>query len=176
MSKERFKSIVNAAVERSAFSYLLLEKNKFNKIKHIQYKSFGIQKYLTDNKLSIEHKKFLLQARGRVLRVKNNFRNMYTDIYCPLCSFQPVTFNPFESGGGVKTSPHRYTDDQQHLLMCEKLKGENELCDISNCYDDIFSEDLESQTKMTLILYSRYKKRRQLEDISSSQQIFVDSS
>ena len=96
---------------------------------------------------------------------------MYTDVYCPLCSIQPEIINPIGSEGGVITAPQKFIDDQQHLLVCDKLKVESEISNTVT-YDDIFSDDVEVQTQLTLLLHSKYKLRRKLEDNQGRSNIF----
>jgi hypothetical protein len=62
-SKQEFKTLVEKSLDEKCFEYLTMEKNKKNKVKHIQYEKFEIQKYLLPSKISIHQAKqmFLLK-------------------------------------------------------------------------------------------------------------------
>ena len=72
----------------------------------IQYSKFEMQGYLQGTALETREKKFLFQLRTRMMDLKMNFKNSYTDLSCPLCA--------------------RDDDSQEHVLECPQLlKNQN---------------------------------------------------
>ena len=77
MSKKEFKKWVKIRIQKSAFEYLLTEKEKQSKIKNIKYKKFQMQKYLKSKLFSNEEIELLNKLRAKMLDVKVNFNTMY---------------------------------------------------------------------------------------------------
>ena len=84
-----------------------------------------------------------------MINVRANYKHRQQDDSCPLCS----------SSGGVE----KRQDSQEHLLKCKMLDVENEVIESDVKYEDIFGSILSKQTKITLLLKNRYKKRKELE-------------
>ena len=80
--------------------------------------------------------------------LSENYPGMQAENHCPLCS----------SSSGVE----KFMDSQEHLLVCSKLKGESEVMEEYLEHDDIHSENLNVQTKITLILEAKYNERKKL--------------
>ena len=102
-----------------------------SKGKETEYDGLSIQKYLKSDKLTTSQKTLLHQLRFKMIRVRANFRHMYNnDVKCLLCGEEETT---------------------EHILNCLKL--------IDNCpslyhdnvvqFQDIYSEDLEKQIRVT---------------------------
>ena len=83
-----------------------------------------------------------------MLFLRTNYRNMQKDDYCPLCA----------------NNGQKELDNQQHLFQCKMLCSLAEIKDKKMWYDDIFSNDLCSQAKVTILLESKYKQRKLLEE------------
>ena len=74
---------------KTAFSYLLNEKNKLSKGKHLAYNSFKTQNYLRPwTGLSSHDIKQIYSIRTRNLYLKTNFPGMFTDDKCVNISCQ----------------------------------------------------------------------------------------
>ena len=91
--------------------------------------------------MTTDQAKFLFAARGKMLFLRANYPNIEADNFCPLC----VT--------GVK----QVLDTQEHLLYCEKLNNTRDLIEPCTQYGDLFSENVEKQKKIVIILERRYK-------------------
>ena len=142
MSKLKFKQLVDTAVKKESYAYLLNEKNKLSKIKHIQYSSLSMQNYLQPNEITTEEARFIFLLRSRMINVRINYPGSYdkNDLFCNFCH--------------DKNQP----DDQQHLLLCAGLS----LMEVSNNnikYDDLFCDDLIKQVTVSRILKQKYEKR-----------------
>ena len=153
MKKEVFKKKVKHAASEAAFKWLNGKKAELKKMKDIQYKKLEIQDYLLSPSLSTHQTKFLLQLRSRMLPLRTNYHKMYKDDNCPLCSL---------SGQG-----ERFSDSQQHLLSCNVLSSDTDINEIDLRYSDIFGSDVNKQSKMTILLSNKYKKRKHLEEKSN---------
>ena len=105
LSQDSFRNTVKKAVEKAALAWLLSEKAKKSKLKELQYRKLECQNYLRSTELETREKKLLFQIRTRMIEVKANFKNHYSDLLCPL---------------GCKNE-----DDQSHLLHCQILLQNN---------------------------------------------------
>ena len=148
MSKESFKNLVQKAVKAEAFNWLSIKKCKSKKVKNVPHGRLEIQKYLSQPIMSTKETKFLFGLRSRMTYLSENYPGMQAENHCPLCS----------SSSGVE----KFMDSQEHLLVCSKLKGESEVMEEYLEHDDIHSENLNVQTKITLILEAKYNERKKL--------------
>ena len=73
---------------------------------------------------------------------------MQKEEFCPLC----------EKPG------QKILDNQEHLLECKILSTASELTEQQLCYNDIYSDDLSKQEKITIVLEAKYKMRKMLEE------------
>ena len=64
MSKWKFKKLVKEKASLAALDYLIAQKNRQTKIKHIGYEKLELQQYLMDGNKSIHTSKFILKTRG----------------------------------------------------------------------------------------------------------------
>ena len=109
----------------------------------MNYDRLEIQNYLECSQLNTTEKKLLFQLRTRMVDVKANFKNMHSDVICPVCGISE--------------------DEQKHILECQAL-----LCNISDItaekveYEDIFHSDISKQTSILKIFYNLWKKRKQM--------------
>ena len=90
--------------------YLNEIKSKHKKVSHILHKELKTQNYLkASENIDTKLAKFIFHARTRMLDVKENFRNRYSNeraqTTCALGCPEP--------------------DSQQHLLVCKKLDNQN---------------------------------------------------
>ena len=153
MSKDKFKNLVQKAIKAQAFSWLLWKKSKSEKVKSVPHgTSLEMQKYLAHPVLSISQTKFLFAARAKMLFVRSNYPHMYSDKICQLCM----------------NNNNKQTDNQEHLLCCEKLnKNNTQIIQSEANYEDLFSYNLNKQATISLIIESRYKIRKSLIDDNS---------
>ena len=151
MSTDSFKSIVKTAANIQAFKWLTDKKLSSKKIMYIQHPAFGMQGYLTSQTLSVEQRKFLMHARSRMLKLRLNYKNMHESDSCPLCSSSPIP------------SVDNYKDSQEHLLICSELSSNTEMMPDNLEYRDIFSDKVDRQEKVTLILEEKFRLRKKLE-------------
>ena len=126
MPIDQFKVKVQTATSKAAFQYLSCEKAKLSKIKDVPHSELKIQNYLQPLALDVQDSKLLFQLRSRMVEVKTNFRNKYSDISCPVCKLTE--------------------DTQQHVMECTiLLSRSNIMVSDMTRYSHIFSEDIEKQ-------------------------------
>ena len=95
MSKWSVKHLVKTKTHEAAFSYLLKEKNKQNKISHIQYSDLQIQDYLLEGNRNTEMSKLIYKARGMCLDLKTHKKWKYKDDICVKCEQHSETGDLF---------------------------------------------------------------------------------
>ena len=115
------------------------------KIRNIKFPEHKIQNYLQSEELSVQQRKLLTHLRCRMTKVRANYTKMYESNYCQLC-LQNGEF---------------FEDSQEHLIKCNSLFKDGEI-DIGTDYLDIFSEKIEQQEKITIILEEKLKLREQI--------------
>ena len=143
MSKFRFQAKVRKAVRHKALYDLLKLKNTHSKVKHINYSELEMQVYLKSELMSNHEAKFLFHSRSRMLPVKSNYGNSFTDNFCPLCK-------------------KNLEDTQTHLLVCDSLNDQNVLATNVPQYDHLFSSKVEDQVVIVKILKKKLEKRKKL--------------
>ena len=148
MSKECFKKKVKHAASAKAFTWLNEKKQNLKKIKNVCNEKFEMNQYFSSSILSTDQKKILFQLRSKMLPLKSNYHNMYKDDFCPLC---------------VTIRQEYFTDNQEHLLNCKVVNETAEVTEIEVDYNDIFSENISKQEKITIILDNKFNKRKKLE-------------
>ena len=93
-----------------------------------------IQKYLAHPVLSISQTKFLFAVLAKMLFMGSNCLLMYSDRICLICI----------------SNTNKHTDNQDHLMSCEKLNINNTQIIQSEAYhEDLFSYNLEQDTSYT---------------------------
>ena len=75
LSKEVLQKQLKVAVQKAAFKYLIGEKEKRNKVKHVDHTHLRLQPYLCPGILEIQEAKLLFQLRTRMIDVRENFKN-----------------------------------------------------------------------------------------------------
>ena len=131
MSKEEFQKVVKNAINKTAFAYLNVEKQKRDKVKHIEHRYLKLQPYLCPGNLNIREAKLLFHLRTRMVDVKENFRNKYPDTICPVCK------------GDLK-------DTQEHVLVCSVLNHDrNMIVKSPVVFSWIFGTDVVKQSEVT---------------------------
>ena len=143
MSRFRFQAKVRKAVREKAFDDLVQLKNTHNKVKHINFSEYKMQGYLKSNLLSNYEAKFLFNSRCRMIPVRSNFGNSFTDHFCPLCK-------------------KNLEDTQSHLLLCDALENHNVLASNLPEYEHLFSSKVEDQVVIVKILKQKFEKRKRL--------------
>ena len=144
LSKLQFQNFLRKIIQEQALEYLNKLKLSHSKVDSVIHKSLELQKYLQPQNIeSIQLSKFIFQARTRMLEVKCNFKNKYSenDLECPL----KCTLN----------------DSQKHLLLCNKLEH-HQIIEQLPQYEYLFSEHVNKQLKVGKILEERYKIRKKL--------------
>ena len=101
-----------------------------------------MQPYLLPGLMTNSQKKFVFLLRARMVDLKFNFKGSHNNLKCELCG--------------------NHDDDQESLLVCEKLKKQNQVVTIPPQYNDIFSTDLKQQLSVLSILEENYKLRKVL--------------
>ena len=126
MSKYSYKPKVKKAVNLSAFNLLITEKNKLVKVSQINYSQLKMQSYFLPNKMTVKQCNLLFSLRARMVQVRINYKNSYTELFCPVCK------DPTKQ------------DNQQHLLFCKKLmENENLVIKTKIEYTDILKSNVQ---------------------------------
>ena len=102
--------------------------------------TWRMQSYLKPNQITISEAKLIFLVRPRMLDVKENFKNKYSDSKCPNCTEE---------------------DTQSHLLFCDKLISASSIVQVPN-YSKHFGEDLNKILKVTRIMSENFKERNKL--------------
>ena len=132
-SKQIYKNLINYKVTQAAFTEFLREKEKFSKLKEVQYSDFQIQPYLNCKLFNKKERQMLLNLRSRCYPVKNNFKKLYK--------------NKFKCTLGCDK-----LEDQKHVFtQCIPRISEA-------CYDDIFSDTVKQ--KKIISIFQQIEKRR----------------
>ena len=139
-SEYQFRNLVQKSIEEKCFEYLVNEKNKKNKVKHIQYQRLEIQKYLSPGRISNHQAKKIFLLRNRMLETKDNFPNKFEDKLCPIC-----TNGEFDS--------------QAHLMKCPPVPN---LMMVSEApmYENLFVNDVQKQVETMEIITKNFKRRK----------------
>ena len=142
-SENQFNNLVENAINEKCYEYLLTEKNKKNKVKHIEYSFHKLQKYLQPGKLNVHEGRKIFLLRTRMMETKDNYQSRYSDDLCPLCLKD-----------GIK-------DSQEHLIQCQSIEHQS-LVKVKVKYDDLFSNDVIKQNEISSIIFENFKKRKDM--------------
>ena len=127
-SEYSFKRLVKIKMKEFCLDYLLNKKERHSKMDNLHYVELKLQNYLTDDDISVKEAKNLFRYRTRVAKFKENFRNSYESIVCPLCQVQP--------------------DTQAHSVQCPVMKTK---VNVVGTYSDIFAEVIPQDISKTLM-------------------------
>jgi hypothetical protein len=130
-----FKRLVKIKMKEFTLDYLLEIKQRHSKMDNLHYAELKMQNYLTDDDISVKEAKNLFRFRTRVAKFKENFKNSYVGIACPLCLVQP--------------------DTQAHCVQCPVMKTR---LTIEGTFSDIFSEDIPQDISKTLLKISELRE------------------
>ena len=147
MSKYKFKKLVKEKIKIKASEFIYSIRDKENRSKSKNLKTFKLQNYLRTNNISTKEKKLLFSLRTRSVDVKTNYRNKYKmNMYCRVCQDQTEE------------------ESEKHLLKCKILiENIDSDIDISNAkYENIFSDNIEEQVSITKVYNSIFKTRFKL--------------
>ena len=110
--------------------------------------------------MNIKQCNLLFALRARMIHVKCNFKNSYSDLTCPVCN------------------DSNYRDSQLHILQCKTLlNGENFLVKKQISYNDIYSSDVTKQSTVVQLFEELLSKRRKIEkERNNIQSTLVDPS
>ena len=142
MSSGTFRNLVQKKAAFKSLEYLNKIKGKHTKVMNIPHKKLMMQNYLETKLQSRQEAKFLFALRCRMIDVKVNYKNKYSDNICPCC--------------------HVEVDDQEHLLSCSELDEEGTLVGSSPHYQDLFGNNIEKQINIARILKKRFELRKVL--------------
>ena len=144
LSNVSFKKLVNTAIKKEAFKYLLNIKNSHRKVLHIPYKNLEMQDYLLPSNISSEMAKFTFLCRSRMLAVGANFKEGRKNPFCPVCKIVTVY------------------DSQNHLMLCTKLNVNIVTIQQMPEYDDLFKSTLKKKMYVVKVLRENFQKRTKL--------------
>ena len=142
LSKEIFKQILKKCVTEKAFKELLIKKenrkseNARGRI--IIYEEFAMQE--TDIEISLDERKWFFKSRTDDIDIRANYKWKHEAFTCVSCK-------------------ENIQEDNEHLLVCSKLIGKNELISYIPEYKDLFSENTEEQVYISRILKENFLTR-----------------
>ena len=139
MSQYIFKKLVNTAIRKETFQYLIKIKNSHSKLLHIQYDQFEMQEYFLPNKMPTQLAKFAFLCRTRMIPVGANFKAGNLFPRCPLCKVE--------------------YDSQKHLLFCPKL-SDNIICQEVLQYGDLFHKNVQKKIIVIKKLHQNLQRRQ----------------
>ena len=91
--------------------------------------------------------KFLIAVRARMLFVRASYPNMQNEKFCPLCI----------------TELEKVLDTQEHLLDCKIINLNcTEIIQSDIKYEELFSDNVNKQAEVSLILENRFAIRKKL--------------
>ena len=103
MSKNKFKVIVDIAIEAKPLENLNATANSHSKSKKIVKNKLACEPYFLDKQLHKSEIELLFALRTRMINIKKNFPSQYKDdLACELCKV--------------------HVESQEHLLKCKVLK------------------------------------------------------
>ena len=83
----KLKDILNRKIKENAFEELISQKENHSKVKHIEYNSFEMQKYLKPCEIEItkEYTQEIFRLRTRTSDVKGILKGKYENLECYAC-------------------------------------------------------------------------------------------
>ena len=102
---------------------------------NVRYDNLKMQSYLSSSELKLEEKRTIFKYRTRMAQFGENYRGGARTVPCPLCNTHP--------------------DSQEISFKCPIIRKEVE---IKGNYNDIFEEDIESNTIQTVLEIENYRK------------------
>ena len=128
-SEYSFKKHVKIKSKEYALEYLLNLKSKHSKMENLDYIELKLQKYFTDDKITVQEARNLFRYRIRVAKYRENMKNNFElSFACPLC--------------------HVHPDTQQNSFVCEIIQSRMK---VKGSYTDIFMDDIPVETVKTLM-------------------------
>ena len=141
LSKYSFKKIVREKISQSALKALVEEQQSLSKVKHLDFTELKLQEYLLPNKLDLRLSKFVFMLRSRMLDVRCNFKNKYSDTLCPLCKADQ--------------------DTQQHLMVCSVLEEPDVVREVP-LYEELLQNNTKKISQIATILKRKFERRQEL--------------
>ena len=139
MAENQFRRIVKEKIELKALEYLNNLKAKHSKVMDLHHQNLTMQPYLEPNEMSVQECKFMFALRSRMVDVRANYREKYFLAICPSCKLEE--------------------ENQEHLLTCNNLQTTGTMTTATPEYDDLFSNNLIKQIKISRILRAQFKLR-----------------
>ena len=134
-SANSFKRLVKIKTKEYALKYLVELSERHEKMDNLYYTDLKLQNYLQDEEIPVAEAKNLLRFRTRSAKYKENMKNSYSSIACPVCLVQP--------------------DTQVHSTQCPKVITKVK---IQGDYKDIFTNDIPSDISKTLLKISKFRE------------------
>ena len=127
--------MVKIKTKEYTLKYLLELSESHEKMDSLSYTDLKLQNYLKDEDIPVAEAKNLFRFRTRAAKFKENMKNSYPSITCPLCHIQP--------------------DTQVHSVQCTVVKTK---VNVEGEYKDIFSENIPSSISKTLMKISKLRE------------------
>ena len=144
-SANSFKRLVKIKTKEYALKYLVELSESHEKMDNLYYTDLKLQNYLQDEEIPVAEAKNLFRFRTRSAKYKENMKNSYSSIACPVCLVQP--------------------DTQVHSTQCPEVITKVK---IQGDYKDIFTNDIPSDISKTLLKISKFRKEFLLSPLSGA--------
>ena len=142
--KHVFKRLVKAKVRIAAFDYLKGIQITKSKAKDLAYDSLSAQGYLSSRcKITIDEKKFIFNARSRMLDLKANYKTGKGDLSCRACKSDNE-------------------ESQKHIFQCPALSDTSLMTDNIPEYEDLMGQDTEKIVACARLIKSKFKQFRMI--------------
>ena len=141
--KDFYRKTIRNKIREAALKYLQAKQQTHSKVKNIKYTGLETQDYLKSPIFSNEETSLLFALRTRTARsFKANFSNLYGGrVECPLKCWNLSLHEP----------PPK--DDQEHLLVCNKVTITNPNMALGKVtYDDLFGDIARQKEVISLFL------------------------
>ena len=135
-------------IQEYSFSELIKKKegrkSENSKGRNIHYTEHSMQNYLTETEihLTLDEKKWLFKCRTDDIDIKGNFQWKHETHSCISCKL-------------------KIFENNDHLLNCQKLIGNNEIISYIPSYLELFGNELDEQVYVSRILRENFKIRKQ---------------
>ena len=141
-SKAAYKKHVEEKVRKASFDLYMNEKNKYSKLRKVNYEKFELQSYLKNQNFSNKERNLLYSLRSQYYSAKYNFKKMYQNDKCSL---------------GCDT-----LENQEHIFQsCIKLQKNLKVPD----YNYIFGDVSRQKEAIKTFLHIEEIRKRMLEKL-----------
>ena len=152
MSKKSWLTKVKAAMKVKAFEDLLDTQESYSKGESLSYGDLKLRSYFKSKRLYPSQATLIFKIRTRMLNVKNNYRQSYQDLRCPLCMSECDTQEHMMTNCDML--PNKITENQMKIFF-----GQNE-DKMAHIIEKVEANELERQKILDTQLCGKSQTRR----------------